>query len=534
MAYCVNGTWTASGKIGAGTDTPGLGFTAQGSAVGDAAIQLKNTSVNGQTWSIYSTGTNFSQGYCNLIFYREGVDGANAAVTFDWGGHVGIGTYAPTEMLHICQAGGSGPEIRLQNSTSSHYIRAYDNNFNILMNTACVALSIKNNGYIGMGTTSPSSKLHVYSTTSLDGLTVENTLRNQTIFRSTGEHMFMYLDSHHQCIYQPAIFFQRSSTTYAELRLQRASSSDSLGAYTESEGLIGTTGATPFSIQSNGIRRLHLASNGYVGVNNITPCGQVSLGSIINDCKLLVYDNGSVNDRYGFGIRNSQFLMYTGTAGEQCGGITFGQYCGSVFTENVRFMNNGHVGIGVVCPAYKLDVQCSIGDYLVRLYNTKTGDSAGLYVKAGSNATNEIIKGEDYSGNPRFLVGACGNVSVNAANINTTYKLYVNGAFYAAGSSCEYKQSICQYNTDSCMFMKLTPVTYQYKDEWCHLGKELKSGTQIGLIAEDVAEVYPELAILKDEEDNKVVRNVDYEKLSIVLLSEVQKLRKELDELKTK
>jgi len=84
------------------------------------------------------------------------------------------------------------------------------------------------------------------------------------------------------------------------------------------------------------------------------------------------------------------------------------------------------------------------------------------------------------------------------------------------------------------MFMKLTPVTYQYKDEYTHLGKELKSGTQIGLIAEDVAEVYPELAILKDEEDDKVVRNVDYEKLSIILLSELQKLRTEVDELKSK
>ena len=82
------------------------------------------------------------------------------------------------------------------------------------------------------------------------------------------------------------------------------------------------------------------------------------------------------------------------------------------------------------------------------------------------------------------------------------------------------------------MFMKLKPVTYQYKDEFKHLGKELKSETQIGLIAEDVAESYPELAILVNEEDNKVVRNVDYEKLSIILLSELQKLRKEVDELK--
>jgi hypothetical protein len=84
------------------------------------------------------------------------------------------------------------------------------------------------------------------------------------------------------------------------------------------------------------------------------------------------------------------------------------------------------------------------------------------------------------------------------------------------------------------MFIKLKPVTYQYKDEYCHLGKELKSETQIGLIAEEVAESHPELAILVNEEDEKVVRNVDYEKLTIILLSELQKLRQEVDQLKNK
>ena len=132
----------------------------------------------------------------------------------------------------------------------------------------------------------------------------------------------------------------------------------------------------------------------------------------------------------------------------------------------------------------------------------------------------------------KMRINCSGNVGINCST--PTYKLHVNGTFYAAGSSQDYKQSICNYNTDSCMFMKLKPVTYQYKDEYCHLGKELKSGTQIGLIAEEVAETYPELAILVNEEANKVVRNVDYEKLSVILLSEVQKLRKEVDDLKTK
>jgi hypothetical protein len=125
-----------------------------------------------------------------------------------------------------------------------------------------------------------------------------------------------------------------------------------------------------------------------------------------------------------------------------------------------------------------------------------------------------------------------GNVGIGISCAN--YRLHVNGTFYAAGSSQDYKQSICNYNTDSCLFMCLKPKTYQYKDEWKHLGKDLKSETQIGLIAEEVAESHPELAILVNEEDNKVVRNVDYEKLTIILLSELQKLRQEVDQLKNK
>ena len=132
----------------------------------------------------------------------------------------------------------------------------------------------------------------------------------------------------------------------------------------------------------------------------------------------------------------------------------------------------------------------------------------------------------------RFTINNSGNVGIGITS--PSYQLHVNGTFYAAGSSQDYKEDICQYNTDSCLFMCLKPKAYQYKEEWKHLGKDLKSGTQIGLIAEEVAESHPELAVLVNEEDNQVVRNVDYEKLSIILLAEVQKLRQEVDQLNRK
>jgi hypothetical protein len=203
-------------------------------------------------------------------------------------------------------------------------------------------------------------------------------------------------------------------------------------------------------------------------------------------------------------------------------------------SEKMRINCSGNVGINCSAPGSKLTVggtltttdtitttSGTVSNYLT--YTATTGVIGTQTNHALQIRTNDT---------ERIRVTCTGCIGVNITS--PTYTLHVNGTFYAAGSSKEYKTSICEYNTDSCMFMKLKPVTYDYKEEWKHLGKQLKSGTQIGLIAEDTAEVFPELAVLKEEENEQVVRNVDYEKLSVILLSEVQKLRREVDDLKHK
>ena len=225
----------------------------------------------------------------------------------------------------------------------------------------------------------------------------------------------------------------------------------------------------------------------------------------------------------------------------ECMGI---QNCGGPLLLQPN-SGSGNVGIGTTSPTTgKLEVAGSIltsGGLVAALANSAALSFESTFSRliafgtdASTNGCFRLISSRsDGSNQLTWLAGnASGNVGINC--LTPSYKLHVNGTFYAAGSSQDYKQSICNYNTDSCMFMKLKPVTYQYKEEYCHLGKELKSGTQIGLIAEEVAESHPELAILVNEEDNKVVRNVDYEKLTIILLSELQKLRQEVDQLKNK
>ena len=215
----------------------------------------------------------------------------------------------------------------------------------------------------------------------------------------------------------------------------------------------------------------------------------------------------------------------------------FGRNISLVSHTGTRYMDvtsTGKVGIGTTSGNGQLTVSVdqSSNNQHINIVGTQTSYSQE-YSFGIPTSTKDLRIYDGTAGAVRLTLTCLGNLGLNTTTPGA-YKLNVNGAFYAAGSSCEYKTSICNYNTDSCMFMKLKPVTYQYKDEYCHLGKELKSGTQIGLIAEDTAEVFPELAILKEEENEKVVRNVDYEKLTIILLSEVQKLRQEVDQLKNK
>lgn len=114
------------------------------------------------------------------------------------------------------------------------------------------------------------------------------------------------------------------------------------------------------------------------------------------------------------------------------------------------------------------------------------------------------------------------------------YKLSVNGTIYSSGSSLEYKTDVEDYLYEPSKIMNLLPVEYVYKEEYEHLGKRLVSEKQIGLIAEDTAEVCPELAITIEEDGEQVVRNVDYEKLSVVLIGGIKDMYERIEKLKSK
>jgi len=88
-------------------------------------------------------------------------------------------------------------------------------------------------------------------------------------------------------------------------------------------------------------------------------------------------------------------------------------------------------------------------------------------------------------------------------------------------SSARYKRDIHDIGRTSANLMKLRPVSFRYKND--------PSGTlQYGLVAEEVARVYPELVAYDHDGEPLTVR---YQELNAMLLNELQKQARDNKEL---
>ncbi|MFA6016940.1 MAG: tail fiber domain-containing protein [Patescibacteria group bacterium] len=226
---------------------------------------------------------------------------------------------------------------------------------------------------------------------------------------------------------------------------------------------------------------------------------------------------------------------------------------------------NGNIGIGTVVPTTKLEVndQTSVSAFTgdndtgirIHSYDSSSNNYALLGFTGYSASYNRNLAqiGAKFTGSGSYLsFGTSANYGTGITNeamvidyngyvgIGTAapgYKLDVAGTVYASGSSRDYKQDIKNLEVDSSKIYNLQPVSYDYKKEYKNLGYTLAGGRQFGLIAEDAYKVIPELVISKND---KKTANIDYEKLSVLLLAELKKLKitvdqqqKQINELQT-
>jgi hypothetical protein len=96
-------------------------------------------------------------------------------------------------------------------------------------------------------------------------------------------------------------------------------------------------------------------------------------------------------------------------------------------------------------------------------------------------------------------------------------------------SSKRFKQNIHPLETMIENIYQLKPVSYDYKEAFKQYKTPNAANSEIGLIAEQVLPLIPEITLL----DNDKIMGIDYPKLSILLLSAIQALKTEVATLKT-
>lgn len=118
-----------------------------------------------------------------------------------------------------------------------------------------------------------------------------------------------------------------------------------------------------------------------------------------------------------------------------------------------------------------------------------------------------------------FIAGIRGITTANANAIAVV--IDSAGQLGTVSSSVTMKKDILDLPDNSVLY-KLRPVEFRYKsniDEHCPKA--------IGLIAEEVEKVYPDMVVYKDATKTEIM-TVDYSRLSVLAVKEIQKLRSEL------
>jgi hypothetical protein len=91
----------------------------------------------------------------------------------------------------------------------------------------------------------------------------------------------------------------------------------------------------------------------------------------------------------------------------------------------------------------------------------------------------------------------------------------VNGQLGTLPSSRRYKEDIRDMGGASSDLLRLRPVTFRYRTAYPDGSKPV----DYGLIAEEVADVYPDL-VVRDKDGR--IQSVQYQKLTPMLLNELQ------------
>jgi hypothetical protein len=236
-------------------------------------------------------------------------------------------------------------------------------------------------------------------------------------------------------------------------------------------------------------------------------------------------------------LSNTTGSYNTATGHGALGGSTTGSYNTAqgryALSNNTTGNGNSVVGAGAFKSNSTGSNNTAAG--ITALSNNTSGDnniaigaSAGMNLTTGSNNIdignmgiagegNTIRIGTTATQKAMFIAGIYNTpVTGSAVVINS------NGQLGTVASSARFKTAIAPMGSNTAKLAQLRPVTFRLKTD-------LRGALQYGLIAEEVAKVYPDL-VIRDEKGR--IDGVRYDELAPLLLKEVQQQAAEIHDLK--
>ena len=352
-----------NGNVGIGTTSPGQKLTVEGDVGIRPAGRLYVNDIAAYSGSLTIGPTGASE----LVFRTTGSEKMRITSS----GDVGIGTTSPLSILHIGTgtaanipitfAPASGGNVDLRNTSSTGSF-TFTN-----ANGSSEKMRITGGGNVGIGTTSPGSKLQVngeIDANGADGYRIEGrpwanwgtdllTLgdwdgesyatrimgsNSSEVMRVTGTNVGIGTTS-------PSSNLHVASTGNAEILTQRSSGAGVLIQSQSAVGVFGTNTNHRLDLKTNGSTRLTVNTAGNVGIGTTTPTARLHVYST---------GNGTLNvERAAGALVNIQAQSAKGIIGTNSN-HTFSLKTNS--SERLIILSNGNVGIGSTNPTFKLDV----------------------------------------------------------------------------------------------------------------------------------------------------------------------------------
>jgi len=458
-----------SGNVGLGTTSPAAKLTVVGNISSSADVYFKGLTstpqativgINTSTGQLYyqttssfvassasyaATASNVLGGTNNYLARWTSATTLGIGVTYDNGTNVGIGTTSPGAKLNLVAS--TENEVRVQESTNNNYISVYQQAVDSYIIAGTVTgtpsqalriytsgserMRIANNGNVGIGTTSPSSKLDVAgiivagSNTATEGTTIlqdqysSGHLTNFGTNRSSGGPVIGY-----------AVYPSSTTTNQFISSTGISVPRSALVVDTDFRWYTGDTQTVTLGTSASLSQKMILTSAGRLGIGISSPRDTLDIngGAIIANSNNLSWGNV-----YGAGVPT-----IVGVSGSSAY-IAF-YPAGSTSSEKVRIDVSGNVGIGTTSPGSKLEVsgsvrvngtilgagtdntyyQIAFGDYNHRFF-TRTNVGAALErftIEGGAASGKAYFQNTDVgigTSSPGAKLTVAGNISGSSA-----------------------------------------------------------------------------------------------------------------------